>query len=91
MCSIASFSDCHLAFMPEDVSLQIGDSLFDLFQTRFRLFVFFALQCLPLDLQLNGFAFQLIDLLRQRIDLDAQAAKLLRRSGRSLCQAESDQ
>ena len=53
--------------------LQIGDALFDLFQSRFRLFIFFALQRLTLDFELNGFAFKLIDLLRQRIDLDAQS------------------
>ena len=52
---------------------QIGNALLDFAQARFRLLVFFPLQCLPLNLELNDFAFQLIDLLRQRIDLDAES------------------
>ena len=47
--------------------------MFDLLQTRFRLFVFFTLQRLPLDFELDNFTFELIDLLGKRIDLDAES------------------
>ena len=73
--SISSFSDCHLAFIAEDFSLQIGDAFFDVVEPFFRFFVRFARQSLPLDLELQNLAFEHIDLLRQRIDLDANSRR----------------
>ena len=50
---------------PRRFLLKIGDALFNLFQACLGSFVFFALQRLTLNLQLQNFAFKLIDLLRQ--------------------------
>src|SRR6185295_16206191 len=55
--------------------LQVGNALFDLVQARFRLLVFFSLQRLALDLELDDLALELIDLLREGINLDAESRR----------------
>ncbi len=63
MCSMASFSDCHFAFMPDERLLEVGDALLDLVEPRLGALVVLALQGLPLDLQLHDLALKLVDLL----------------------------
>ena len=50
--------------------VEVGDALFDIAKARLRLFVGLTCECLTLDLELQYLAFEHVDLLRQRIDLD---------------------
>ena len=60
-----------LAFIADDFSLRSAIALFDVVEPGFGFFVGFAGQGLTFDLELKIFAFENVDLLRQRIDLDA--------------------
>src|SRR5256714_6387028 len=62
-----------LGLHPRRGLFEIGDALLDVLQAGPRAFVLFALQRLALNLQLQDFAFEHVNLLRQRVYLDAQA------------------
>ena len=66
-----------------------GEFFFDDCQALSRVGVVFFLQRLLFDFKLRGAALELIDFGGQRIDLNAQWTRPLRRSDRWLCRAES--
>jgi hypothetical protein len=73
--------------MAVPVSLRSDSFLLDLLQALARGLVLLLGERLPLDLELHDPALDLVDLCRQRVDLDAHAAGAPRPSGRSPCQA----
>src|SRR5205085_30533 len=64
-----------LGLHPRRALAKVCDALLDFMKARLRAFVLLALQSLPLDFELQDFALQHVYLLRQRVNLDAQARR----------------
>ncbi len=73
MASIVSFSFCHRPLSAGARSLRLGQLLLDPLQPLLRGRVLLLPQRLALDLELEDPALELVDLLGQAVDLDADA------------------